>query len=182
VETPRLSRAKFVYDPESQTFAYGKELTWGLAYPTDWGFFPSTKALDGDPLDALVLHDLPTFPGLVIPCRIVGVLSVRDREHRQAVRNDRIIVVPAESNRCKRIKDINDVSADTQEELAYFFSASVREADKAQTYWDGTAARKPFAFSPSQVGGSLRGQLNPFGPRPMFGGGREPELRAFALP
>jgi inorganic pyrophosphatase len=51
IETPRGSRAKFAYDPQSQTFTLAKSLLIGLTYPYDWGFVPSTKADDGDPLD-----------------------------------------------------------------------------------------------------------------------------------
>jgi hypothetical protein len=36
IETPRGSRAKFAYDPQSQTFTLAKSLLVGLTYPYDW--------------------------------------------------------------------------------------------------------------------------------------------------
>jgi inorganic pyrophosphatase len=61
VETPRGVRAKLTYDPELKTFALSKSLMLGLSYRYDWGFIPSTRADDGDPLDALVIHDAATY-------------------------------------------------------------------------------------------------------------------------
>jgi inorganic pyrophosphatase len=73
VETPRGSRAKFAYDPKMRAFTLSKSLLTGLTYPHDWGFVPSTKADDGDPIDIMVIHDAATFPGLVLTCRVIGV-------------------------------------------------------------------------------------------------------------
>jgi inorganic pyrophosphatase len=79
IEIPRGSRAKLDYDPKLQTFTLSKSLLVGLTYPHDWGFVPSTKAEDGDPLDIMVIHDAATFPGLVLTCRVIGVLQIEQR-------------------------------------------------------------------------------------------------------
>ena len=74
VETPRLARVKLAYEPELECFVMSRALMLGLSFPYDWGFLPSTVGEDGDPLDALVMHDAPTSPGLVLRCRIAGAL------------------------------------------------------------------------------------------------------------
>ena len=84
VETPRGSRAKFAYDPKLETFALSKSLLTGLTYPHDWGFVPSTKADDGDPLDIMVIHDAATFPGVVLACRVIGILQIEQKSKRKS--------------------------------------------------------------------------------------------------
>jgi inorganic pyrophosphatase len=79
IETPRGSRAKLAYDPKLGTFALRKSLLTGLTYPHDWGFIPSTKADDGDPIDVMVIHDAATFPGLGVICRVIVILEVEQR-------------------------------------------------------------------------------------------------------
>src|SRR4051795_4829865 len=76
VETPRGSAAKLEFDPNLQVFTLSKPLILGLTYPYDWGFVPSTRGEDGDPLDVLVIHDTATAPGLVLKCKVIGVLEV----------------------------------------------------------------------------------------------------------
>src|ERR1700733_11080108 len=88
IETPRGSRAKFRYEPEMQTFTLSKSLLVGLTYPHDWGFVPSTTADDGDPLDIMVIHDAATMPGLVLACRVIGVLQIEQRSKNKRERND----------------------------------------------------------------------------------------------
>jgi inorganic pyrophosphatase len=123
VETPRGSRAKFAFDRKLGVFTLSKALLLGLTYPADFGFVPSTLAEDGDPLDALVLHEAATFAGLVMPCRLIGVVTVVQTEKSKSVRNDRLIVVPMESQR-DGLKHVDDLSKQFKKELEKFFVAS----------------------------------------------------------
>src|SRR5690242_7371290 len=59
VETPKGSRNKYSFDPTDKIFSLSRVLPAGMAFPYDFGFVPSTRAGDGDPLDVLVLMDEP---------------------------------------------------------------------------------------------------------------------------
>ena len=83
VETPRGSRAKFAYVPKLEAFILSKSLLTGLTYPHDWGFVPSMKADDGDPLDIMVIHHAATFPGIVLTCRVIGILQIEQKSKRR---------------------------------------------------------------------------------------------------
>src|SRR4051812_37836579 len=97
VETPRGSRAKLEFDPKLRAFTLAKPLMAGLTYPYDWGFIPSTRAEDGDPVDVLIIHDAGTYPGLVLRCKPIGVLEVLQVTKSGKERNDRIFAVPDRS-------------------------------------------------------------------------------------
>jgi inorganic pyrophosphatase len=75
VETPKGSRNKYAFHPDNRVFELKKVLPAGMALPYDFGFLPSTKGGDGDPLDVLVLMDEPAFPGCVLKCRVIGVIE-----------------------------------------------------------------------------------------------------------
>ena len=130
VETPRGSRAKFAYDPKLETFILSKSLLTGLTYPHDWGFVPSTKADDGDPLDIMVIHDAATFPGIVLTCRVLGVLQIEQKSKGRAERNDRLFAVPRRSHSEQGLRDVRDLSKAIQQELEKFFIATDELEDK----------------------------------------------------
>ncbi|HEY7666151.1 MAG TPA: inorganic diphosphatase [Xanthobacteraceae bacterium] len=124
VETPRGSRVKLEFDPKLGAFTLAKPLFAGLTYPYDWGFIPSTKADDGDPLDVLIIHDAATYPGLVLKCKPVGILEVVQRSNGKKERNDRVFVVPDRSPFEGELQDVRHLPARAIDELEKFFAAT----------------------------------------------------------
>lgn len=127
VESPRGSALKLKYDPEHHVITLSRPLITGLTYPYDWGFVPSTMAPDGDPLDAMVMWDAISYPGVVLPCRPIGVLNVEQtsRTSRRRERNDRVIAMPINAPRWDAIREMADFSDRTRQELEHFFRAAV---------------------------------------------------------
>jgi inorganic pyrophosphatase len=132
VESPRGTTLKLKYDPDRDVFALSRPLVKGLAYPFDWGFVPSTKGPDGDPVDALVIWEETSFPGLVLACRPIAVLRVEQNSRKPGTRerNDRLLVVPAHAPRDQPLRDVSDVSARLRQELEAFFVASTTFENK----------------------------------------------------
>jgi inorganic pyrophosphatase len=131
IESPRGSASKIKYDPELEVFTLSRPLPLGLAYPHDWGFVPGTRAPDGDPLDAMVLSDEVTFPGVVIRTVPLGLLAVEQKAPRSGrERNDRLIVVPEKSPR-NTYRSLDDLSGRLRSELEKFFLDVTHFEDKA---------------------------------------------------
>ena len=123
VESPRGSSMKLKYDPMLDVITLSRPLPSGVVYPHDWGFVPGTKACDGDPVDALVLSDGGTAPGIVVTCRALGVLEV-DQKRKTGdgrERNDRIIAVPLSARRLDALQDVFALSERVRDEIAAFF-------------------------------------------------------------
>jgi inorganic pyrophosphatase len=122
VEAPRGCGVKLKYDPRLGAFEYGRALPLGLTYPYDWGFVPGTRAEDGDPLDALVLGDVPSYPGVVIPSRPIGVVLLDQKNHdRKRERNDRLVLVPLGAERFEELRDAAALPRRAREEIERFF-------------------------------------------------------------
>lgn len=132
VESPGGSRVKIKYEPRLRAFKLARPLIAGLVYPYDWGFIPSTAAADGDPLDAMVFSDVPTYPGVVIECRALGVLRLEQnaKGKKQRQRNDRLIVVPVKLPRFDSFKKPGDLPARWRRELEEFFISATRFENK----------------------------------------------------
>src|SRR5436190_23981314 len=109
VDTPQGSQNKFKYDEGSGLFMLGGAMPAGAVFPFEFGFIPSTRGGDGDPLDLLILMDAPTFVGCLVRARIVGVIVAEQTEGGRTERNDRLIAVAVQSRRHAHMRELRDL-------------------------------------------------------------------------
>ena len=122
VETIKGSRNKFAYDEKLGLFRLKGVLPAGASFPFDFGFVPSTKGGDGDPLDVLVLMDEPAFAGCLVPARLIGVITARQTERDGTVEeNHRLIAVAADSHTHEGVRRLGDLSDTLVDEIEHFF-------------------------------------------------------------
>lgn len=118
VETPRGSRNKYKYDQNLGLFRLNRVLFAGASFPFDFGYIPSTRAGDGDPVDVLVLMDAPAFTGCLVIARPIGVL----RATKDGKENHRLIAVCTEDKTWAPMRDLSDVPRKLLREIEQFFS------------------------------------------------------------
>ena len=99
IEIPKGQRNKYEMDHETGRIRLDRMLFTSTRYPSDYGFIEDTLADDGDPLDALVLLEEPTFPGCVIRCRAIGMFRMRDEKGA----DDKVLCVVATDPRMARL-------------------------------------------------------------------------------
>ncbi len=117
IEIPKGQRNKYEVDHETGRIRLDRMLFTSTRYPHDYGFIEGTLGEDGDPLDALVILEEPTFPGCLITCRAIGMFHMRD----EAGGDDKILCIPAGDPRMSHIKDLTDVSDFDRLEIQHFF-------------------------------------------------------------
>ena len=78
IEIPKGTNTKYEYDENLNIFKLDRCLVSSLQYPINYGFIPRTIALDGDPLDVLVFNHDPIDRGVLVSCRVLGVLGFID--------------------------------------------------------------------------------------------------------
>lgn len=122
VETPKGSRNKYKYDSEQGVMRLGATLGEGLAFPFDFGFLPSTRGEDGDPLDVLLFLDAGVPPGCVATARLIGVLEVAQKQGRKPWRrNDRFFAVATHAHSLLAVRRLADLPSHLVPEVEAFF-------------------------------------------------------------
>lgn len=117
IEIPKGSRNKYEYDFELKKIRYDRMIFSSMMYPADYGFIPKTLALDGDPLDVLVLVTEPTFPGCVMEVKPIGVFHMADEKGP----DEKIICVPISDPIWNKLNDLSDVNVHLVKEIEHFF-------------------------------------------------------------
>jgi inorganic pyrophosphatase len=132
IEIPGGSQNKYEYDKEKGVFRLDRVLYSPMHYPADYGYLESTLALDGDPLDALVLTTFPTFPGCVISARVVGVLIMSDDKGQ----DEKLLAVPVDDPRWNHVQTLADVPEHIKKEIAHFFQV-YKDLENKKTVIEG---------------------------------------------
>ena len=117
IEIPKGQRNKYEVDHTIGRIRLDRMLFTSTRYPHDYGFIEGTLGEDGDPLDALVILEEPTFPGCLIKCRAIGMFHMRD----EAGGDDKVLCIPAGDPRRNHIQDLTDVSTFDLLEIQHFF-------------------------------------------------------------
>jgi inorganic pyrophosphatase len=159
VEIPKGSRNKYEYHKQTGAFKLDRVLYSPVHYPGDYGFIPQTFYDDDDPLDVLVVTNLPTFTGCIVEARPVGVFRMNDKGES----DDKILAVLHYDPFFAAIADYTDLPAHYLKEVEHFFTvykdlegvrvepvgwegaqvAKERIGYAVNHYWDMRAGRLP---------------------------------------
>lgn len=69
---------KYEVNKESGALFVDRFLSTAMYYPANYGYIPHTLSEDGDPVDVLVVTPVPLASGVVIRCRVIGLLKMTD--------------------------------------------------------------------------------------------------------
>jgi inorganic pyrophosphatase len=137
VEIPQHSANKYEYDGELGVFRLDRALYSPMHYPGDYGFIPGTLAEDNDPLDVLVLVQQPSYPGVLIEVRPLGVLNMIDGDQG----DQKILAVPTRNPRYDQIHTMDQIFPHVRREIEHFFSI-YKELEGKVTTMDGWGGPK----------------------------------------
>ncbi len=118
IEIPAGSRNKYEIDKDKDKIKLDRVLYSSMSYPAEYGYIENTLANDGDPLDILVLASEKTFPGCIVPARVVGYLEVIDR----GFGDQKVIAVTAVDPRYNHINELEDIPEHQLLEIKNFFA------------------------------------------------------------
>ena len=117
VEIPLKTKNKFEVDEKTKKIKLDRVLYSAMNYPAEYGYIDETYAFDHDPLDIIVIASEPTFPGCIVPARVIGYLSVIDNGYEDY----KLISVVDVDPRYNDINKLEDLSEFTLEEIKNFF-------------------------------------------------------------
>lgn len=117
IEIPLNSRNKYEVDHKTGRIHLDRVLYSAMSYPTEYGIIENTLAPDGDPLDILVICKESTFPGCIVPARVLGYLTMTDGGRKDY----KLISVVDCDPRYDNVKELSDLPSFELDEIANFF-------------------------------------------------------------
>ena len=118
IEIPLGSKNKYEMDEVTGRIKLDRVLYASMIYPAEYGIVEHTLAPDGDPLDILVVCSEPTFPGCIVPARVLGYLEMLDNGKLDY----KLISVVDCDPRYDDIHELTDLPSFVLKEIANFFA------------------------------------------------------------
>ena len=134
---------KYEVDKESGALFVDRFMGTAMHYPTNYGYVPQTIAGDGDPVDVLVMTPFPLPPGVVVPCRALGILMMED----EGGMDGKVLAVPTEKilARYSNIQSLADIHDLQLQQISHFFE-HYKDLEKGKWVkvkgWEGIDAAK----------------------------------------
>lgn len=132
---------KYEVDKASGCIFVDRFMNTAMHYPTNYGYVPKTISGDGDPVDVLVITPVPLPPGVVVPCRALGILKMGD----EGGVDGKVLAVPTEKilplySQWQSLSDLNPISL---KQIEHFFE-HYKDLDPGKWVkvlgWDGIEA------------------------------------------
>ena len=118
IEIPLGSKNKYELDEVTGRIKLDRVLYAAMIYPAEYGILEHTLAPDGDPLDILVICSEPTFPGCIVPARVLGCLTMVD----DGKLDYKLISVVDCDPRYADVQELEDLSPFVLKEISNFFA------------------------------------------------------------
>ena len=134
---------KYEVDKETGAIFVDRFMNTAMHYPTNYGYVPQTIAGDGDPVDVLVVTPVPLIPGVVVPCRPIGILKMQD----EAGEDGKVLAVPTNKilSLYSRWQKPEDLQPMRLKSIAHFFEhyKDLEEGKWVKVMgWEGPEAAK----------------------------------------
>ena len=120
IEIPMLADpVKYEVDKATGAVFVDRFMSTAMHYPCNYGYVPRTLSGDGDPVDVLVLSPLPLITGVVVRCRPIGMLRMKD----EAGEDTKLLAVPIDklTSQYRGVRSPRDVPESQLAAIRHFF-------------------------------------------------------------
>ena len=134
---------KYEVDKETGAVFVDRFMSTAMHYPCNYGYVPHTLSGDGDPVDVLVISPFALITGVVVRCRPVGMLRMKD----EAGDDTKVLAVPIDklTSQYRGIRSPRDLPETRLAAITHFFQ-HYKDLERGKWVkvkgWVGAAAAK----------------------------------------
>jgi len=134
---------KYEVDKQTGAVFVDRFMSTAMHYPCNYGYVPRTLSGDGDPVDVLVISPFALITGVVVRCRPVGMLRMKD----EAGEDTKVLAVPIDrlTSQYRGIRSPRDLPETRLAAITHFFQ-HYKDLERGKWVkvkgWVGAAAAK----------------------------------------